>query len=68
MRICKIQENDIANGEGVRLSLFTQGCFKHCVGCNNVSNIVSVALTKKRGIFVAVENLHTMIIITLCRS
>ena len=35
MRICKIQENDIANGEGVRLSLFTQGCLKHCVGCFN---------------------------------
>ena len=35
MRIYKFQENDIANGEGVRLSLFTQGCFKYCVGCFN---------------------------------
>ena len=35
MKIYKIQENDIANGEGVRLSIFTQGCFKHCVGCFN---------------------------------
>lgn len=35
MRIYKIRENDIANGEGVRLSLFTQGCLKYCVGCFN---------------------------------
>ena len=35
MRIYNIRENDIANGEGVRLSLFTQGCMRHCPNCFN---------------------------------
>ena len=35
MRIAKIIENDIVNGEGVCVSLFTQGCPHRCEGCFN---------------------------------
>ena len=33
MRYAKIKENDIANGDGIVVSLFTQGCLHHCKGC-----------------------------------
>lgn len=33
MNYCKIIENDIANGEGVRVSLFVSGCTNHCENC-----------------------------------
>ena len=33
MNYCKIIENDIANGEGVRVSLFVSGCTNHCEKC-----------------------------------
>jgi len=36
MRFSKIKDNDIANGEGIVLSLWTQGCPHHCKGCFNV--------------------------------
>lgn len=35
MRIAKIKPNDIANGEGVVVSVFVQGCPHHCKGCFN---------------------------------
>ena len=35
MRYIKIKGNDIANGEGVSVSLWTQGCPHHCKGCFN---------------------------------
>lgn len=35
MRFNKIKENDIANGEGINVSLYTQGCPHHCKGCFN---------------------------------
>lgn len=35
MRIAKIKLNDIANGEGVVVSVWTQGCSHHCSGCHN---------------------------------
>ena len=31
----EIKENDIANGPGVRVSVFVQGCDLHCPGCHN---------------------------------
>ncbi|WP_301204481.1 4Fe-4S cluster-binding domain-containing protein [Bacteroides acidifaciens] len=31
----EIKENDIANGPGVRVSVFMQGCDLHCPGCHN---------------------------------
>ena len=37
MNYCEIKECDIANGEGVRVSLFVSGCDKHCKGCFNPS-------------------------------
>lgn len=37
MRYAEIKTNDIANGEGVRVSLFLQGCHRHCKGCFNKS-------------------------------
>ena len=33
MNYCEIKTNDIANGPGVRVSLFVSGCERHCKGC-----------------------------------
>ena len=35
MRFTKIKPNDVVNGEGVCVSLWTQGCPHHCKGCFN---------------------------------
>ena len=35
MYYATIKERDIANGEGVRVSLFVSGCNHHCKGCFN---------------------------------
>ena len=32
---CKINSVDVANGTGVRVSLFVSGCRNHCKGCFN---------------------------------
>lgn len=36
MRFTKIKPNDVVNGEGVCVSVWTQGCPHHCKGCFNV--------------------------------
>lgn len=33
MYYSKVKFNDVANGPGLRLSLFTSGCAHHCKGC-----------------------------------
>jgi anaerobic ribonucleoside-triphosphate reductase activating protein len=35
MNYAKIKPADVANGEGVRVSLFVSGCNHHCKGCFN---------------------------------
>ena len=35
MKYSKIKNNDIANGIGITLSVWTQGCPHHCSGCFN---------------------------------
>ena len=35
MNYAEIKYNDIANGEGVRVSLFVSGCRRHCKNCFN---------------------------------
>ena len=35
MNYAAIKKNDIANGSGVRVSLFVSGCRHHCPGCFN---------------------------------
>ena len=35
MRIAKIEKNSVANGPGVRLVVWCQGCSIHCPGCHN---------------------------------
>ena len=35
MNYAEIKKYDIANGEGVRVSLFVSGCRRHCKGCFN---------------------------------
>ncbi len=35
MNYASIKKNDIANGTGVRVSLFVSGCTHHCKGCFN---------------------------------
>lgn len=36
MKINRIKENDIVNGFGIMMSIWTQGCPHHCKGCFNV--------------------------------
>ena len=33
--LCRYQKTDVANGPGVRVSLFVSGCTHHCKGCFN---------------------------------
>lgn len=33
MNYCNIKNNDVADGEGVRVALFVSGCTHHCEGC-----------------------------------
>ena len=35
MNYAELTKTDIANGEGVRVSLFVSGCRRHCKGCFN---------------------------------
>ena len=35
MNVATIKKRDIANGVGVRVSLFVSGCTHHCKGCFN---------------------------------
>lgn len=35
MKYAKIRKMDISNGEGIRVSLFVQGCSFHCKNCFN---------------------------------
>ena len=35
MRYAQIRQIDIANGEGIRVSLYVQGCHQHCLNCFN---------------------------------
>lgn len=37
MKYSAIKFNDIANGDGIRISLFVSGCRIHCPGCHNQS-------------------------------
>ena len=37
MKYSQIKQNDIVNGEGISVSLWTQGCPHHCKGCFNQS-------------------------------
>ncbi len=36
MRYASIKKCDVANGTGVRVSIFVSGCHHHCKGCFNV--------------------------------
>src|SRR5574344_543265 len=35
MKYCGLKKTDVANGEGVRVSLWVSGCRNHCEGCFN---------------------------------
>ena len=35
IRLADIKENDIVDGEGITVSVWTQGCPHHCPGCHN---------------------------------
>ena len=35
MNYATIKKHDVANGPGVRVSLFVSGCTHHCKGCFN---------------------------------
>ena len=38
MNYCELKLNDVANGPGVRVSLFVSGCTHRCKGCFNVES------------------------------
>jgi len=33
MNYCAIKKSDVANGPGMRVTLFVSGCTNHCPGC-----------------------------------
>lgn len=35
LRIAGIEEDSIVDGPGLRMTVFTQGCLRHCKGCHN---------------------------------
>ncbi len=35
MKYAQLRKNDVANGDGIRVSLFTSGCTHNCKGCFN---------------------------------
>ena len=35
IRIAGIGQDSIVDGQGIRMTIFTQGCPHHCVGCHN---------------------------------
>ena len=35
MRYFKVRSTDISNGPGIRISIWVQGCSRHCPGCFN---------------------------------
>ena len=35
LRIAGINDDSVVDGDGVRLTVFTQGCLHHCPGCQN---------------------------------
>ena len=35
IRIAGMEENSVVDGEGVRFTIFTQGCVRNCPGCHN---------------------------------
>ena len=35
IRIAGLSDDSIVDGEGIRFTIFTQGCPHHCVGCHN---------------------------------
>ena len=38
MNYCELKTNDVANGPGIRVSLFVSGCTHRCKGCFNESS------------------------------
>ena len=49
MNYAGIKEYDIANGPGIRFSLFVSGCTHHCRGCFNPDTglFTTASLTKE---------------------
>ena len=35
MKYANLKYNDVANGQGVNVSFWVQGCPNHCIGCQN---------------------------------
>ena len=56
MNYAEIKNCDIANGPGVRVSLFVSGCTHHCKGCFN-----AVAWDFDYGTPFTQETIHTIL-------
>ena len=57
MRIAGVNPCSLVNGDGLRYTIFTQGCFHHCKGCQNPDT-----WDPKGGYDVAIEDLAKDII------
>ena len=47
MNYAEIKEYDIANGPGVRMTLFVSGCRHHCKNCFNEIVLMAIYLMKQ---------------------
>ena len=48
MNYAEIKTFDVANGPGIRVSLFVSGCNHRCPGCFNEQEVLSLSLSVQR--------------------
>ena len=67
MRWAKIRTEDIANGPGIRVSLYVQGCNRHCKNCFNPEtwDFNGGQIFNKRVLFMLMEEIRKKEIVGL---
>lgn len=82
MNYGKINTCDIANGPGVRVSLFVSGCRNHCKGCFNpetwdfgygqpftdhtMDSLIGIIMTWKKVTIVVVMSIESLMLLMTC--